>query len=79
MIKKRLFQNAKKIDNFIINFLKRQKNSLLVKPMKYGVISGGKKIRSTIIFDTGKIFNIKEKTYKYLCSGRMYSLLFINP
>jgi hypothetical protein len=29
--------------------------------MKYGVISGGKKIRSTIIFDTGKIFNIKMK------------------
>ena len=29
--------------------------------MKYGVISGGKKIRSTIIFDTGKLFKIKEK------------------
>ena len=46
--------------------------------MKYGVISGGKKLRSKIILDTGKIFNIKEKTYKYLCSGRVYTLLFIN-
>ena len=29
--------------------------------MKYGVISGGKKIRSTIILDAGKIFNISEQ------------------
>jgi farnesyl diphosphate synthase len=62
MIKKKLLKNAKKVDQFLINFIKKQKNSLLVKPMKYGVISGGKKIRSTIILDTGKIFNISEKS-----------------
>ena len=61
MIKKKLIKNAKKVDKFLINYLKTQNNSLLVKPMKYGVISGGKKIRSTIIFDLGKIFNIGEK------------------
>ena len=61
MIKKKLYQNAKKIDKFLIRYLKNQKNSLLIKPMKYGLISGGKKIRSTIIFDAGKIFNINEK------------------
>ena len=66
MIKKKLIKNAKKIDKFLINFLKKQKSSLLVKPMKYGVISGGKKIRSTIIFDTGKIFGIKENTHQDL-------------
>ena len=44
MIKKRLIRNANKIDKFLINFLKKQKNSLLIKPMKYGVISGGKKL-----------------------------------
>ncbi len=49
--------------------IKKQKNSLLVKPMKYGVISGGKKIRSTIIFDTGKIFNIKEKKLINVCAA----------
>ena len=63
MIKKKLLKNAKKIDEFLLNFLKKQKISLLIKPMKYGVISGGKKIRSTVIFDTGKIFNIKEKNF----------------
>ena len=42
MIKK-LIRNAKKVDEFLIRFLKKQKRSTLVRPMKYGVISGGKK------------------------------------
>tara|TARA_B100001059_G_scaffold230069_1_gene263687 strand:- start:536 stop:1411 length:876 start_codon:yes stop_codon:yes gene_type:complete len=79
MIKKKLLKNAKKIDQFLINFLKKQKKSLLVKPMKYGIISGGKKIRSTIIFDTGKIFNIKEKKLLNICAAveciHSYSLI----
>ena len=44
MIEKKLTKNAKKIDQFLIKFLKGQKQSMLVKPMKYGVLSGGKKI-----------------------------------
>ena len=79
MMKKRLSQNARKIDRFLINFLKKQKTSLLVKPMKYGVISGGKKIRSTIIFDTGKLFNIKETKLINICAAveciHSYSLI----
>ena len=79
MIKKKLIKNAKKIDKFLINFLKKQKPSLLVKPMKYGVISGGKKIRSTIIFDTGKIFDIKENKLINICAAvecvHSYSLI----
>ena len=39
-------------------FLKQKKNSHLITPMKYGVFSGGKRFRSTIIVNTGKIFNI---------------------
>ena len=79
MIKKKLSKNAKKIDRFLLKFLRKQKKSLLVKPMKYGVISGGKKIRSTIIFDTGKIFNIKEKKLLNICAAveciHSYSLI----
>jgi len=79
MMKKRLAKNARKVDRFLINFLKKQKTSLLVKPMKYGVISGGKKIRSTIIFDTGKIFNIKETKLINICAAveciHSYSLI----
>ena len=79
MIKKKLFKNANKIDKFLINYLKNQNQSLLSKPMKYGVISGGKKIRSTIIFDTGKIFNIDEKKLINICAAveciHSYSLI----
>ena len=79
MIKKKLLKNAKKVDHFLINFLNKQKKSLLVQPMKYGVISGGKKIRSTIIFDTGKIFNLKEKKLINICAAveciHSYSLI----
>ena len=79
MIKKKLTKNAKKVDQFIINFLKKQKPSLLVKPMKYGVISGGKKIRSTLIFDAGKMFNISEKKLINICAAveciHSYSLI----
>ena len=79
MIKKKLSKNAKKIDQFLINFLNRQKKSLLVKPMKYGVISGGKKIRSTIILDAGKLYNIKEKNLINICAAveciHSYSLI----
>ena len=58
MIKKRLIKNAKKIDKFLVRYLKKQDKSLLINPMKYGVISGGKKIRSTVILSAGKIFNL---------------------
>ena len=79
MIKKKLIKNAYKVDKFLIKFLKKQNNSLLVKPMKYGVISGGKKIRSTIIFDFGEIFNISEKKLINICSAveciHSYSLI----
>ena len=79
MIKKKLSINAKKVDQFLIKYLKRQSQSLLIKPMKYGVISGGKKIRSTIVFDTGRIYNIEEKKLLNICAAveciHSYSLI----
>ena len=42
-------------------FSKNNNKSDLVLPMKYGVFSGGKRFRSAIIVNTGKIFNIKYK------------------
>jgi farnesyl diphosphate synthase len=47
--------------------------------MKYGVISGGKKIRSTIILDAGKLFNIDKKKLLNICAAveciHSYSLI----
>ncbi len=79
MIENKLQKNAKKIDKFLINFLKKQRKSLLLNPMKYGIISGGKKIRSTIILDTGKIFKLREKNLINICAAveciHSYSLI----
>ncbi len=79
MIKNRLIKNAKKIDKFLIKYLKRQDKTLLINPMKYGVISGGKKIRSTVILDAGKIFKINEKKLINICAAveciHSYSLI----
>ena len=79
MIKKKLSINAKKIDKFLIRYLKSQNSSSLTQPMKYGVISGGKKIRSTLILDTGRLFNISEKKLINICAAveciHSYSLI----
>jgi len=42
-------------------FLKQEKNSYLIKPMKYSVFSGGKRFRSAIVVNTGKIYGIDYK------------------
>ncbi len=79
MIKNKLTKNAKIIDKFLINYLNKQNNSLLIYPMKYGVISGGKKIRSTVILNAGKIFNLDRKKLINICAAveciHSYSLI----
>ncbi len=79
MVKDKLNRNSKKVDKFISQFLKNQKKSLLVPPMKYGVISGGKKIRSSIIFDTGKLYKIRNIKLINICAAveciHSYSLI----
>ncbi len=47
---------------FLKKFVKRQKKSELIIPMKYGLFSGGKKIRSKILIDIGSIFKINYKS-----------------
>jgi farnesyl diphosphate synthase len=42
-------------------FSKRNHYGYLTKPMQYGIFSGGKRLRSAVIINTGKIFNINYK------------------
>ena len=42
-------------------FSKQKKNSFLLKPIKYGIFSGGKRFRSAIVVNTGKIYGIDYK------------------
>ena len=57
-MKKKLNKVAKDTNLFLKKFILKQKRSELLNPMKYGLLPGGKKIRSKIIIDIGKIFNI---------------------
>ena len=79
MIEKKIIDNAKKIDNFLSKYFNTQSHSILIKPMKYGTLSGGKKIRSSIIFNTGKLFNINNKKLLNICAAveciHSYSLI----
>ena len=56
---KKLNKIAKDTNYFFFNFLSKEKKTDLIYPMKYGLLPGGKKIRSKILVDVGKIFNLK--------------------
>ena len=79
MIKNKLIKNAKKVDKFLISYLNKQDRSLLIYPMKYGVLSGGKKIRSSVILSAGEIFNLNQKKLIIICAAveciHSYSLI----
>ena len=61
-MQKKLDKIAKDTNLFLRNFIKKQKKSELIVPMKYGLFSGGKKVRSKILIDAGSIFKIDYKT-----------------
>ena len=73
-------QIAKDTDKYLHQYFKKQDaKSFLLKPMKYGLFSGGKGFRSKIIFDTGKIFNIDYNILKAVSAAvecvHSYSLI----
>ena len=57
-MKRKLHKIAKDTNSFLKKYLKLQKKTGLLKAMSYGLLPGGKKIRSKILVDFGKIFNI---------------------
>jgi farnesyl diphosphate synthase len=60
-MEKKLNKIAKDTNSFLLKFLSKQKKTDLIRPMKYGLLPGGKKIRTKLIVDVGKIFQIKYK------------------
>ena len=79
MVELFLNSNAKKTEIFLKKYLNSQKKSGLTSAMKYGSLSGGKKIRSSIIIGAGKLFNLKTKKLLNLCAAveciHSYSLI----
>jgi len=79
MIRTSLANNAKKTDIFLKKYLNRQNKSGLIPVMKYSSLSGGKKIRSSIIIGAGKLYNINASKLLNICASveciHSYSLI----
>ncbi len=78
-MEKKLKKLSKKVNSYLNIYLSKSNSSELIVPMKYGLFPGGKKIRSKIIFDVGKIFNVKNKDLFILAASveaiHAYSLI----
>ena len=53
---------AKDTNIYLKKYLKNQKKSNLLNPIRHGLFPGGKKIRSKILIDVGRIFNVNYNT-----------------
>ncbi len=58
-MKSKISRIAKDTNLFLLRFLSKQKRTNLIKPIKYGLLPGGKKIRSKLLVDVGKIFKVR--------------------
>ena len=58
---KKLNVIAKDTNKYLKKLFSKKKYSYLIEPMKYSLFPGGKRFRSAIIVNTGKIFNIDYK------------------
>ena len=78
-MQKDIKRNGKIVDRFLKKYFKNQKYSNLVPAMKYGALFGGKKIRSTIILNAAKIFNLNLSKMINICAAveciHSYSLI----
>jgi len=61
-MKNKLTKIIKDTNIFLKDFIKKQKTTELIRPMSYGLFSGGKKMRSKILLDIGLLFKIDYKT-----------------
>tara|TARA_Y100000816_G_scaffold157987_1_gene112824 strand:+ start:689 stop:1558 length:870 start_codon:yes stop_codon:yes gene_type:complete len=57
-MQKKLNKIVNKINTFLYRYFLKEKKTELIKPMLYGLLPGGKKVRSKILFDVGNIFKV---------------------
>ncbi len=60
-MKKKLNKIVNITNNYLYKYFSKQKKTELIKPMLYGLLPGGKKVRSKILFDIGSIFKVDKK------------------
>jgi len=60
-MKNKIIKIANDTNSFLKAFIKKQKKSELISAMRYGLFSGGKKIRSKILLDIGALLKVEYK------------------
>ena len=60
-MQKKLNKIVNRTNNYLYKYFSKQKKTELTKPMLYGLLPGGKKVRSKILFDIGSIFEVDKK------------------
>ena len=60
-MQKKLNKIVNSTNNYLYKYFSKQKKTELTKPMLYGLLPGGKKVRSKILFDIGSIFEVDKK------------------
>ena len=60
-MQKKLNKIVNRSNNYLYKYFSKQKKTELTKPMLYGLLPGGKKVRSKILFDIGSIFEVDKK------------------
>ena len=60
-MQKKLNKIVNRINSYLYKYFSKQKKTELITPMLYGLLPGGKKLRSKILFDIGSIFKVDKK------------------
>ena len=60
-MQKKLNRIINSTNSYLYRYFLKQKKTELIKPMLYGLLPGGKKVRSKILFDIGYIFEVDKK------------------
>ena len=60
-MQKKLNKIVNRTNRYLYKYFSKQKKTELIKPMLYGLLPGGKKVRSKILFDIGSIFKVDKK------------------
>ena len=60
-MQKKLNKIVSRTNTYLYKYFSKQKKTELIKPLVYGLLPGGKKIRSKILFDIGSIFKVDKK------------------
>ena len=60
-MQKKLNKIVNRTNKYLYKYFSKQRKTKLIKPILYGLLPGGKKVRSKILFDVGSIFKVDKK------------------